>query len=216
MIKGQNHTLAALGGALATAMAGAVPASAQTLKTTASVDATMTVFTAPCAVTGSDVNLGTFSDSQRQSDLAARYGAVDSNRVITAGSAPLTTLASINCPVSVPYTASIIGGSIAVPNSNFIDLNPVSGPAVPDPVVVVPVAYGIDGNLSPNGILIANGTGGIAGEGIGNWQDIKGVYSVYRPGATDPALVNGRYTSSQAMVNVDFTPQIPTCTGTSC
>lgn len=206
--------------ASAIALAPAVAANAQQAGASANINATMEVSVPPCQVTGSTIDLGTYIVDQTAADVAARNGGINISGEFesSVGNNPRPqpgVIGTIRCPVAVNWDVSVVGQSTAAGNIGYIDLvnaaNPSSSPLVLVPYGTITIAPGTPNQVPGTySFPINQGAGGItlSGVGTGNDQPLRGGYVVFQDGTTNPALVEGAYTNSATILNVNFTPQV--------
>lgn len=196
---------------LATASVGfATVAVAET--TTAPVSVSLGIYDV-CNVTGSTVNLGSYTEENTVRDVAVRMGSITEAGVVTRGSQAPQVIGSVNCPAGVPWTAVVQGDGNGQggPGSFFsISAQEVGGETF-DGVVNVPltaavVAYSVDGVALPVDQMISY-QNTIARTGTGNPQDIFGSVAIREDAnPNNPNLVRGFYRNNGVALVVNFVP----------
>lgn len=150
--------------ALAAGVIAALPSAAQAGTSTATGTATLTVMN-QCTVTGSTLNLGTYTTTQTWGDVAATTGYIDLYGHFQVGTRGLEYLnfGSVTCDAGVPYTLTIMGSNRNIQmthngkNSTFVPLiKKLGGVSVADND---PDFIGAGANVA-NDVLSGTGTGG--------------------------------------------------------
>jgi hypothetical protein len=164
-------------------------------------------------VTGSTVDLGSYSEENTVRDVAARMGSISEAGIITRGTQAPQVIGSVNCPVDVPWTAVVGGGgnSLGLSGSYFDIYAQVSNgrsfAGVADRrLTAAVVAYDVDGVALPIDQIMGPGNA-INNIGTGNPQDILGSVAIREVANANPNLVRGLYGNDGGVrLTVNFAP----------
>lgn len=179
--------------------------------TTAPINVSLGIYDV-CNVTGSTVNLGSYSEEDTVHDVAVRMGSISESGVVTRGSVAPQVVGSVNCPVGIPWSAVVRGDANGqgAPGSFFSISaqvrNQTSFANVQNlPLTGAVVAYAVDGVALPTDQMIGFQSA-ISRTGTGNPQDIMGSIAIREDGNSDPNLVRGSYASNGVALVVSFDP----------
>lgn len=183
---------------------GAAEVSAQ--QATAPVVLGFTVFD-QCEVSGQSIFLGSYTDGDTLQRVMDVNGKLTTGGDVTAGTAPVTELGSVNCPASTVWTAFVRTGN-SVPGGGSLPLMPIGNVTGEQDIEFGAgvVAYEVDGVALPLPILLSglgSSNGTITREGTGSTQAVRGRLPIF--GSPNLVLRRGVFRGAITFV-VDFVP----------